>query len=280
MTDPTAWRHDRDHVRLLQRAHADHIEATYRGLASRRDDPDGAEIRSFGKTRVFTTRKNRLENRAIFTGNEREEDFDEVFRHFDERGVRCVIEINPANFYRNDPFSWDAEVLPLLLAKGCTIEDFRCVWVCDRAPERRAEPRIECFGPDRIDAFLGELERVYANTDRRAPADQLRSGEGGEEWRHYIGYEGDRPASTGTLFSNGDSGYLAWWFTHPDFRRRGHQAAGIRQRTADAFEMGCRRAFTVTDFSIQSSINLQRCGFRLAYNYVLLYREPFPIGRE
>jgi hypothetical protein len=280
MTEPNGWRHDRDHVRLLQQAHADHIEAIYRGLASRPDDPDGAEVRAFGATRVFTTRKNRLENRAIFTGYERGEDFDEVFRHFDERGVRCVIEINPANFYPSDPFSWTSDVLPLLMSKGCTIEDFRCVWVCDRALERPVEPRVETFGPDRIDAFVGELDRVYPDDDWRGSIGQLRHGEGGDAWRHYIGYEDDRPVSTGKLFSNGESGFLAWWFTHPDFRWRGHQAAGIRQRTADAFEMGCSRAFTVTDFSTQSSMNLQRCGFRLAYNYVLLYREPHPSGES
>jgi len=277
MSKSDAWQHDREHVRLLQQAHADHIEALYRGLARRSPDPDGAEIRTFGSTRVFTTVGNRLENRAIFTGNERSEHFDEVFQHFAERGVRCVIEVNPANFYRSDPFSWATEVLPLLLAKGCTVEDFRCVWVCDRAPRRLTEPRVECFAPERIEALLGHLEHVYPDDAWRASIEQIRCGESGEEWRHYIGYAGDRPVSTGTLFSNGDSGYLAWWFTHPDWRRRGQQQAGIRQRAADAFEMGCKRAFTVTDFGIQSAANLQQCGFQLAYNYLLLYREPVPV---
>ena len=70
MNESSVWRHDRDHVRMLQQAHADHIETIYRGLGRRTRDPDGAELRAFGSTRVFATGENRLENRAIFTGNE------------------------------------------------------------------------------------------------------------------------------------------------------------------------------------------------------------------
>ena len=219
MTKPTPFRHDRKAVAGLQHAHADHIESIYRGLAARPDDPDGAEVRLFGRTRVFAVNRDRLENRAIFTGNERSEDFDRVFAYFADRGVRCVIEINPANFLRSEPFSWDSEVVPLLLAKGCTIEDFRCVWCCDRPPERRTSPRIQRFGPDGMERYLGELDRVYPEGNALRSGDAVRHGEGGEEWLHYVGYEGDRPVSTGTLYGSGESGYLAWWYTNPSYRR-------------------------------------------------------------
>ena len=108
---PTAlrWRHDQSHVHMLQNAHADHIEALYREYLSVPGNPKNVEIKTFGETRTFYADGEWLQNRAIFTGNETPEQFDEVLSHFIDKSADCVIEINPSNFYRTDPFSWDAE---------------------------------------------------------------------------------------------------------------------------------------------------------------------------
>ncbi len=271
MHEPTL--HTRESIRLLHHAHADHIESIYRGLARRPGDPDGVVIRQFDQTRTFLANGRRLENRAILTGNESHGQMDQVFAHFRAHGANCVIEINPANFYRTQPFSWESQVVPLLLERGCRIEDMRCVWARDLRPgESIAEapcPVTETFGSDRLEVFC-DLASVVEPERKQEMIDTLAYAQGGNDWVHVIGYEGDRPVSRGELFVTGSTGYLAWWYTHPSHRHRGHQQAGIRRRVSEAAKRGCRRVFTVTDFDIPSSRNLQACGFRIAYNYLML----------
>jgi hypothetical protein len=55
------------------------------------------------------------------------------------------------------------------------------------------------------------------------------------------------------------------------------QQEGIIHRVRDALGMNCRHIFTVTDFNFASPHNLQRCGFTLAYNYLLVRRDPTPL---
>ena len=123
--------HERDTVANLQNAHADHIESDYRQLMSLAGNPHGIEILRIGRTRVFLSIRNRLENRAIFTGNETQEELREITACFDRKGVNGFFEINPSNFYRTDPFSWKSELLPALLNLGYHPGAFRCVWHLD-----------------------------------------------------------------------------------------------------------------------------------------------------
>ncbi len=259
----------------LHHAHAAHIQAAFAALTSQPGNPLGAEWITVGETRVFATSQNRLENRVLLTGNETEDELDRIFEYFDQRRVKAFIEVNPGNFLRNRPFSWRSELVELLLDRGCRIDAFRCVWYLDQRPQRAPEPRIERYDHTRFEAFSDSLDSVYP-PDIAAEADWARMAQRGPEWFHYIGFDADRPVSTGSLFVGEQLGFLAWWYTHPAGRSRGHQTAGIRARAADAFEQGCEGAFTVTDFNIQSSMNLQRAGFRIACNYLLLTRAPSP----
>ena len=48
-------------------------------------------------------------------------------------------------------------------------------------------------------------------------------------------------------------------------------------RRFDAGQLDEFIIFTVTDFNYSSPANLQRCGTRLAYNYLLVRRDPLPL---
>jgi RimJ/RimL family protein N-acetyltransferase len=240
-------------------------------------NPQGVVIEQIGPTRTFIARGDRLENRAIFTGEESEEQIDRVLEHFVDHGANFVIEINPANYYVDPPAVWEKRLLRHLLARGCVIHGFRCVWSLssrqndEKTPERH---RWRRFAAEEIDDFLAlarvvEPKRQWTDADRAAHA---RPGV-----FHYVGFDGDTPAALGTLFVNGPTGYLQWWFTNPEHRRKGFQREGIRRRVRDAFELRCERVFTVADFNTISAANLQQCGFRLAYNYLLLRRDPAPV---
>jgi GNAT superfamily N-acetyltransferase len=166
---------------------------------------------------------------------------------------------------------WEKRLLPGLLSHGCQIAGFRCVWAITRRP-RRDWPeafRWRRFRTERIAEFIElshrvEPKRTWNEVDRAAGlADGVF---------HYVGFADEIPAALGTLFVGPRAGYLQWWYTHPDYRRRGLQREGIRRRVRDAYDMNCQCVFTVADFNTFSATNLQRCGFTLAYNYLLLRR--------
>jgi hypothetical protein len=270
------WSHDRSHVRLLQHAHADHIESMYRGLLRIQDNPAGVIIQQIGPTRTFIASGNRLENRAIFSGEETPGEIDAVLHHFIAHQSNLVIEVNPANFYVNPPVTWEKRLLAHLLKRGCVIHDFRCVWCCTKPPDSEDLPthRIERFTSSHLDDYCKLAAKVDPSFQDSL---EFRFAHADPGWSHYVAFHQEIPAATGTLFIKNTIGYLTFWRTHPNFRGHGLQQAGIGRRMKDSFDAGCQHVFTVTDFNFTSPRNLQRCGFHLAYNYLLLRRDPIPL---
>jgi len=230
-----------------------------------------------GNTRVFLSNENRLENRAIFSGNESEKEFQQVTDLFEEKGGDCFVEVNPANFYRTKPFSWESEVLPFLLRLGYHPDGFRCVWFLDNPSDLIESTthriRIRRFTHDEADEFVVDKLQVepISHDDREYEISLIKHGFT-NDWINYIGYTREKAVSISNLFVKNRVGYLAWGYTTKSHRGKGHHKLHICQRVRDAFSQGCTMVFSVTDFNIPSAFNLQKCGFRLAYNYLLLKR--------
>src|SRR5207302_8982490 len=116
---------------------------------------------SIDGVRRFIAEENRLENRAIYNGDESDQQVDAVLRYFAARESNLVIEVNPANYYVNPPVTWEKRLLKHLLRRGCWIDGFRCVWVRGHAlsaDEVTSTKRIERFRPEQIEPFI-ELAR-------------------------------------------------------------------------------------------------------------------------
>jgi len=268
--------HAPDWVRRLQGAHADHIESIYRAAKELPGNPEGIEILHIGGTKLYLSGRSRLENRAILTGNETLEELGEIDAVFERKGVARYFEINPANFFRTDPFSWKSEMLPALLSFGYEPSLLRCVWVLDEAPvETSRLPTLRRFTSADADEFFREHARVEPVEGKDAERENLLARQTfTRDWTHFIGYEGNRPVSVSKLFMNEETGYLAWGYTMDAFRRRGHHRAHALARVNETFSTGRALAFSVTDFNLPSSLSLQQIGFRLAYNYLLMVRHP------
>lgn len=136
MISSALWLHDAAHIRRLQHAHADHIASLYTGLAQIPGNPDHIRMDSFGATRTFLASGERFTNRILLSGNETPAEVARIFASYDAHQAGCVLEVNPANFYPSSPFSWDSALVPLLLANGCELCAFRCVWyrTCEITP--------------------------------------------------------------------------------------------------------------------------------------------------
>jgi len=272
--------HNREMVVKLQNTHAAHIESIYQQSMCLPGNPDGIEIVKIGSTKVFLSNKNRLENRAIFTGNETIDELREVTACFDRKGIYGFFEINPANFYRSNPFSWNSEMLPALIKLGYHPGEFRCVWYLDEYSKHDDDEliHIKRFSYDDAEELVkAKLMVEPIEQDKIEQEIKTIKHHFTEPWTYYVGFEGDRPVSISKLFINDKTGYLAWGYTVEEFRRKGHHRMHVLARVRHSFERGCDLVFSVTDFNVPSSLSLQKVGFKLAYNYLLMeWQAPNP----
>lgn len=277
------WTHDAVHIQRLQNAHADYIESIYTGLANTPGNPEQVRIRRFGNTRTFLASGERFTNRTILSGNESQADLEALFTYYDTHQAGCVIEVNPANFYPSEPFTWDSDLVPALFARGCELCHFRCVWYrpCEGwIDDSKDSGEILTFDHTQIEAYLPLAQQVEPETDWEEKAAYLRSGEGQAGWYHYVVMAQGQPIASAAFFQAGEIGYLAQADTHPEYRRLGAHGTLIRRRVLHARALGCEGVFSVTDSHTQSGRDLQRLGFFLAYNYLLFVRSPQPVDGQ
>jgi predicted GNAT family acetyltransferase len=187
--------------------------------------------------------------------------------------------VNPANFYSSNPFSGDSALVPILLANGCELCEFRCVWyrTCETAhATAEALPSVRIFDETDIDDYIALSKQVESEQDWQAHEIAIRTAAAQMGWYYFVAFEQDKPIATASLYQTGSLGYLAQAYTHLDHRRRGAHARLIQARVQHAHALGCHGVFSVTDSHTQSARDLQRMNFILAYNYLLFVRSPIP----
>ncbi len=99
---------------------------------------------------------------------------------------------------------------------------------------------------------------------------------GRPRWQHYLAFDGDMPVATGALFVDGDTAWLDFATTDPDYRGRGAQSALLACRIRDAAELGCDILVVETaedrpEKPAPSYRNQLRFGFQVEYvrpNYI------------
>ncbi len=149
----------------------------------------------------------------------------------------------------------------------------------DAPPTIDTDLRIEEIGPEHTDEFVAVNLAAF---DVPPPFSPWFAGTLGRPgWRHYIGFDGSDPVSTGALYLSGSIGWLGFGATLPSQRKRGGQGAIMARRIRDAATLGCEFVHTETGAETAASPNpsyrnMIRTGFELAYlrpNYT-----PAPAG--
>ena len=136
-------------------------------------------------------------------------------------------------------------------------------------PTASTDLRIELVGPE----WAGDFARIsvveaYGFPPEIAPAVWATMGRPG--WRHYLGFDGDAPVSSGAMRIDGGIAWLGFGATTEAYRGRGGQSAMFARRLRDARDAGCRLAITETGEETEenpnpSYRNMLRAGFQLAY---------------
>jgi len=241
----------------------------FAATAEQPGNPMGAHVETPGDAVVFalTAFDTFLCNRVLGMGVTRraiESDVEAVVEFFDRLG--CVETGAP-------------------IAPHATPPDLR-VWFEDRGyvpsrswvklwhdlrdlPAATTDLRIEVVGPEWAEDFA-RISVIEAYGFPREIAASAWATMGRPGWRHYLGFDGATPVSSGAMRVHDGIAWLGYGATTDGYRRRGGQSAMFARRLQDARDAGCRLAITETgeespDDPNPSYHNMLRSGFELAY---------------
>ncbi len=146
----------------------------------------------------------------------------------------------------------------------------RAAELVDAAP---TDLRVERVGRDNASDFGAIVCEAFGMTAAAIP--MLAGLADDPRWYLYVSYDGEAAAGAGSLFVSGDSGWIEWGATRPEYRRRGSQAAIMSARLNKAHALGCSHIFTETGEAVDgdkqhSYGNILKRGFvetRLRQNF-------------
>ncbi|WP_108672493.1 GNAT family N-acetyltransferase [Peribacillus acanthi] len=84
-------------------------------------------------------------------------------------------------------------------------------------------------------------------------------------FQNFIAYIGREAVGMGSLFIEGDEGYIANDFTFPNNRGKGVQKAILQHRLQVAHQLGLKRVYTDVEFGTISHDNMVKLGFQTVY---------------
>jgi GNAT superfamily N-acetyltransferase len=211
-------------------------------------------------------------NRAEGLGLERPataDDIDEILRMYTSAHV-------PRFFVQLAPSAQPADMVALLENKGFSHYNNWVKLYRDVSPPPYVSTDLEVKLIDATHA--AEFGRIVTSCFGwpESMEDWVAALVGRSGWRHFAAFHGSKPVATGSLFVDGDCGWIDFATTLPDYRGRGGQGAILTRRIRDAAELGCSTIVVETaedrpDKSAPSYRNQIRYGFKVAYvrpNYI------------
>jgi ribosomal protein S18 acetylase RimI-like enzyme len=258
----------RDFTSRLEHQEAAYWSEYYRDVPPEIANPLGIGLANVGSASAVTASKIDILafNRVIGLGMENgaaESQIDEIIAFYKDAGAHRF-------FVQLSPYSEPEDLTEILQAKGF---QYHNNWVkffreIEPLPLVDSKLRIEQIGAERAEVFTEIIVSAFEWPEEVKPVMALPVGRPG--WKHYLVYDGDRPAACGALFIRGEFATLAFAATLPEYRGLGAQSALIARRFRDAAEAGCRWMLTETaeetaQRPAASFRNMRRHGFEVAY---------------
>jgi GNAT superfamily N-acetyltransferase len=187
-------------------------------------------------------------------------------------GAEPTIMRQIERFYAGRGISWSAAVrrdtpLERRLLNRSYVRDY--AWVkFGRGPEPAPPVQTE-LRVDVADERFGDVVQEGFRLPE-SMSEWLAELPGRAGWHCFMAWSGDVPAAAGALFVDGESGWLGFGATLPDFRRQGAHSALLSKRIDAAREAGCTTLATETGERItgrtnESYNNILKAGFGEAY---------------
>jgi hypothetical protein len=138
----------------------------------------------------------------------------------------------------------------------------------DPAPESHGNIAVRVIGPEESRLWTGVCTRGWAHEHPELKKFLLEMGAVSTQRLGstcFLAEIDGTPGATGVLCTHEGVALFAGASTVPELRRRGLQAALLRERLRYAFEHGCDLAMMVAQAGSDSQRNAERQGFRIAY---------------
>jgi GNAT superfamily N-acetyltransferase len=195
-------------------------------------------------------------------------DLERVEQFYRSRSALPSVDVCPLA----DP-SW----LDLLSAGGYRLERLFSVLarpILADAADLAASPevRVSIAGPGDRDLWLRTVAQGFDGLDNPAPEtlDILAANFDSATATCYLARVDGAPAGGAAMVTHEGVADLCSASTRPAFRRRGVQTALLGARLTAARESGCDLGMVITSPGSDSQRNVERAGFRLAYNRVVV----------
>jgi len=216
----------------------------------------------------------RFVNRAIgvgLGGTSAAEVLDQVERFYDERGLSPCVEVCP----------WASDLIAEMSARGYLIDDIRDVYIhtLDELPHRSSIEIREVPDDGGVDGPLAAswVEILASNSEPESAGwhrdiEFFKIALQMPQRINLAAYIDGSPSSTASLSIVGSIVEFGAATTLASARGRGAQQALIAERLHRTKELGCEYAVVVSIPGSTSARNLQRAGFQLLFNAVLMRR--------
>jgi GNAT superfamily N-acetyltransferase len=190
---------------------------------------------------------------------------DKIERFFFDRAASADHEVSPLA---------GAAALSLLCARNYRpIEISNVLYqpVEQLASEDFRNIRVRVIGPEESQLWTNIHARGWAHDHPELLEFLKRSGSISSARKQSVCFLAEtdgEPGATGVLCLHEGVALFGGAATVPELRRRGLQAALLRERTRYAFDHGCDLAMMVAEAGSNSQRNAERLGFRIAYTRI------------
>jgi GNAT superfamily N-acetyltransferase len=198
---------------------------------------------------------------------------DAIERFFFDRGAPALHEVSPHA---------GIIALDMLCSRNyrpIEISNVLCREVEEPAAEDQRNTNVRLIGPEESQLFANVSARGWANEHPELLNFLLQIGviaTAREESLCFIGEIDGKPGAAGVLCIHEGIALFGGSATLPEYRRRGLQAALLRERMRYAYDHGCEVAMMVAAAGSDSQRNAERKGFRIAYTRTK-WRLPCPV---
>lgn len=202
-----------------------------------------------------------------------------------EKNIDEKLLLEVKNFYSGSKNKFALQLVPSVVADDLKILlknhgfEFKNNWVRfyrDTAPLEnvKTDLHIKHVGNKYGDIYGGLITEIFGfPTELKGMFSSIMED---RYWKHFMAFDVEKPVSTGSVYINGETAWIGFAATLPEYRGHGAQGAILSARIDEARNRGCKwisveTAEDTSEHDAPSYRNMLRYGFRLLYkrpNYV------------
>jgi GNAT superfamily N-acetyltransferase len=260
----------------VERVDRDYLAVRVGALSRLSGNPDGAQLRQFGRAHAFLVASvpNPVFNHVAGLMAEDRAALPEMARWYWAHGLPLRVDVTPA---QADPVLFDA-----LAGQGLRQTGFYAGLYAQTATaitDPVAGTRVEPAEPAEFaQVYVAGFEFPRRRMDTMARSVEVLAGQPGCHF--FRARTGKATDGVGLLFVAAGTGYLATAATLPGRRGKGVQTALVRHRIAVAAEAGADVVAGHAGAGSGSQRTMERCGLRVAYTKAIWTQPPSAGDRD